>query len=79
MLAKLVGSLVEFAHGCDVSVVAEGVETAEEHAVLRGLSVDHGQGWHYGRPGPAESLTRLAASAPPAVPAPRAPATPVPA
>ena len=72
VLAKLVASLVEFAHGCAVSVVAEGVETAAEHAVLRGLHVDHGQGWFYGRPGPAEALTRLAAAAPPAVPVPRA-------
>jgi EAL domain-containing protein (putative c-di-GMP-specific phosphodiesterase class I) len=73
VLAKLVASLVEFAHGCDVSVVAEGVETAEEHLVLRGLQVDHGQGWFYGRPGPATSLTRLTADAPPAVPVPRIP------
>jgi EAL domain-containing protein (putative c-di-GMP-specific phosphodiesterase class I) len=40
--------------------------------VLRGLHVDHGQGWFYGRPGPADALTRLAAATPPAVPLPRA-------
>jgi EAL domain-containing protein (putative c-di-GMP-specific phosphodiesterase class I) len=55
-------------------VVAEGVETAEEHLVLRGLHVDHGQGWFYGRPGPAEALSPLA-PAPSAVPLPRAPAS----
>ncbi|RBY92354.1 diguanylate phosphsdiesterase [Blastococcus sp. TBT05-19] len=70
VLTKLVGSLVEFAHGCDVHVVAEGVETAAEHAVLRGLGVDYGQGWHYGRPGPPEALEVRAA---PAIPAPRRP------
>jgi len=73
VLAKLVASLVEFAHGCDVSVVAEGVETAEEHAVLRALHVDLGQGWFYGRPGPAASLGRPSSGAPAVVPAPRSP------
>ena len=68
VLAKLVGSLVEFAHGCDVRVVAEGVETADEDAALRELGVDYGQGWLYGRPGPAGALARIAA---PAVPRPR--------
>ena len=56
VLAKLARSLVEFAHGIDVRIVAEGVETAAEHAMLRALGVDDGQGWHFGRPGPAELL-----------------------
>jgi EAL domain-containing protein (putative c-di-GMP-specific phosphodiesterase class I) len=52
VLAKLAHSLVEFAHGIDVRVVAEGVETPAEHAVLRTLGVDSGQGWLFGRPAP---------------------------
>ncbi|MBB3677195.1 sensor domain-containing phosphodiesterase [Modestobacter versicolor] len=56
VLARLVESLVEFAHGCGVRVVAEGVETAAEHAMLRTLQVDFGQGWLFGRPGPADVL-----------------------
>jgi EAL domain-containing protein (putative c-di-GMP-specific phosphodiesterase class I) len=56
VLTKLVASLVEFAHGCGVRVVAEGVETAAEHAVLTTLDVDYGQGWLFGRPGPAHLL-----------------------
>ena len=56
-------SLVEFGHGCDVRVVAEGVETAGEAAALRALGVDYGQGWHFGPPGPAEALSPVAASA----------------
>jgi EAL domain-containing protein (putative c-di-GMP-specific phosphodiesterase class I) len=59
VLTKLVHSLVEFGHGCRVRVVAEGVETAGEAAVLRTLGVDHGQGWHFGRPGPPEALRDL--------------------
>jgi EAL domain-containing protein (putative c-di-GMP-specific phosphodiesterase class I) len=56
VLSKLVSSLVDFAHGCDVRVVAEGVETAAEHCTLRTLGVDLGQGWLFGRPGPASAL-----------------------
>jgi EAL domain-containing protein (putative c-di-GMP-specific phosphodiesterase class I) len=57
VLTKLVQSLVEFGHGCRVRVVAEGVETAGEASALRTLGVDYGQGWHFGRPGPPESLS----------------------
>ena len=56
VLATLVRSLSDFGHGCDVRVVAEGVETAAEAATLLTLGVDHGQGWFVGRPGPVEAL-----------------------
>jgi EAL domain-containing protein (putative c-di-GMP-specific phosphodiesterase class I) len=59
VLSKLVQSLVEFGHGCRVRVVAEGVETADEAAVLHDLGVDYGQGWHFGRPGPPEALAEV--------------------
>jgi EAL domain-containing protein (putative c-di-GMP-specific phosphodiesterase class I) len=61
VLRSLVRSLVDFADGCDAGVVAEGVETAADAAVLRGLGVDYGQGWYYGRPGPAADLAAAAA------------------
>jgi EAL domain-containing protein (putative c-di-GMP-specific phosphodiesterase class I) len=32
------------------------VETADDATTLRALGVDHGQGWHFGRPGPPEAL-----------------------
>jgi EAL domain-containing protein (putative c-di-GMP-specific phosphodiesterase class I) len=56
VLRTLVRSLVDFGHGCDASVVAEGVETVADAATLRSLDVDHGQGWHFGRPGPVGDL-----------------------
>ena len=56
ILAKLAQSLVDFAHSFDVCVIAEGVETTAEHAVLQSLGVDGGQGWLFGRPGPADLL-----------------------
>ncbi len=59
VLKTLVRSLVDFGHGSGATIVAEGVETAAEAAVLRDLEVDFGQGWHHGRPGPASALLTL--------------------
>ena len=56
VLRTLVRALVEFAHGCGAKVVAEGIETAQDAAALLELEVDLGQGWYYGRPGPAAAL-----------------------
>lgn len=56
VLATLVRSLVEFGHAAGASVVAEGIEDAREADAARQLGVDHGQGWHFGRPGPACDL-----------------------
>ncbi len=56
VLRTLVRSLVDFAHGCDATVVAEGIETTADAEVLLATGVDHGQGWHYGRPGPPADL-----------------------
>ena len=56
VLRTLVSSLVAFGHGCHASVVAEGVETADDAMTLLSLGVDHGQGWHFGRPGPVGDL-----------------------
>ena len=64
VLATLVHSLVEFGHAAGAVVVAEGIETAEDAATLLAHGVDHGQGWHFGRPGPAADLSPAAAHAP---------------
>ncbi|MGY1747567.1 sensor domain-containing phosphodiesterase [Blastococcus sp. SYSU D00695] len=63
VLRTLVGSLVGFGHGCGATVVAEGVETADDAATLLALGVDLGQGWLFGRPGPAEALAPVPAPA----------------
>ena len=70
VLTKLVESLVTFGHGCGVTVVAEGIETAQEAAALHDLGVDLGQGWHFGRPGPPESLLPVTPAVPRPVPVP---------
>lgn len=60
VLRSLVGSLVDFASGCEARVVAEGIETAADGDVLCALGVDYGQGWYYGRPGAAADLPAAA-------------------
>lgn len=64
VLATLVGSLVDFAHGCGAVVVAEGIETAADAEVLGSRGVDHGQGWYFGRPGPPDALMERYDTAP---------------
>jgi diguanylate cyclase (GGDEF)-like protein/PAS domain S-box-containing protein len=47
---RLVGALIDYAHELDVRVVAEGIETEAELAVVGDLGADLGQGWYLGRP-----------------------------
>lgn len=64
---RIIGSIVELAHGLGLRVVAEGVETAAQHAALQRLGCDEGQGFLYGRPMPAaraEAWLRGEAAAP---------------
>jgi sensor c-di-GMP phosphodiesterase-like protein len=39
-----------------LEVVAEGIETPGQYALLNRLGVQFGQGWHFGRPAAAEDL-----------------------
>jgi PAS domain S-box-containing protein len=50
----LATALVTFAEKIDVCVVAEGIEAADDLAMLRGLGIRYGQGFHLGRPEPLE-------------------------
>ncbi len=47
---RLVGAVIDYAHELDIRVVAEGIETEAELAVVSDLGADLGQGWHLGRP-----------------------------
>ncbi|RZS90993.1 diguanylate cyclase (GGDEF)-like protein [Motilibacter rhizosphaerae] len=46
----IVRSVVQMAHALDLHVVAEGVESSEIAAVLRGLGVSSAQGYYWSRP-----------------------------
>ncbi|KQX61720.1 bifunctional diguanylate cyclase/phosphodiesterase [Angustibacter sp. Root456] len=59
--ASIVQAVIELAHAHDLTVVAEGVETAEQLEALRRMRCDMVQGYHLGRPMPAADLMRVAA------------------
>ena len=52
----VVRSTLELAGQLGLRVVAEGVEDEESAALLREYGCRTGQGWHYGRPVPAQDL-----------------------
>jgi diguanylate cyclase len=53
----IVKAVIELAHALGLSVVAEGVETEGQAAVLRGKRCDKLQGFLFARPMPAQALT----------------------
>ncbi|WP_018216433.1 putative bifunctional diguanylate cyclase/phosphodiesterase [Salinispora vitiensis] len=53
---RIVASLVSLAHALNLTVTAEGVETAGQAERLRAIGCDAGQGWHFGRPEPADRI-----------------------
>lgn len=50
----LVAAMVSVAHALGKTVVAEMVERGPVADILRGLGVEYGQGWFWGKPEPAE-------------------------
>ncbi|MEV7042458.1 EAL domain-containing protein [Amycolatopsis sp. NPDC051061] len=54
--AAIVTSIIAMAHAVDLTVIAEGVESAEQLELLRSLGCDQAQGYHLGRPVPAAEL-----------------------
>jgi diguanylate cyclase (GGDEF)-like protein/PAS domain S-box-containing protein len=56
--SAIVAATIRMAQALGLSVVAEGVETAQQHAALRGLGCDYGQGWLFGRPQPPDTDDR---------------------
>jgi EAL domain-containing protein (putative c-di-GMP-specific phosphodiesterase class I) len=54
-------SVLTMAECLDVSVTAEGIETAEQAAELTSLGCISGQGYYYARPQPADEMANLLA------------------
>ncbi len=55
--AEIVRAVVAMSLAMRLDVVAEGIETEGQRALLQELGVQLGQGWHFGRPMPAEACT----------------------
>jgi diguanylate cyclase (GGDEF)-like protein/PAS domain S-box-containing protein len=55
----LVAAVVGLAHAHELTVVAEGIETAEQLAALRSMGCDRAQGYLVGRPMPAQEIDSL--------------------
>ena len=58
---KLVGAIIEMGKSLDITVVAEGVETADHIRILRELGCDVLQGYALARPMPFESIAGFVA------------------
>jgi diguanylate cyclase (GGDEF)-like protein/PAS domain S-box-containing protein len=52
----IVESMIDLAHALNLTVVAEGAETALEVESLRGMDCDLAQGYYFARPMPAEDF-----------------------
>ena len=55
--AEIVRAVVAMSLAMRLDVVAEGIETEGQRALLQELGVQLGQGWHFGRPMPADECT----------------------
>lgn len=60
--AAIVKAIILMAHTLGLEVVAEGVETKDQHRFLCESGCDYLQGFLYGRPVPAEEFSRLLTS-----------------
>jgi diguanylate cyclase (GGDEF)-like protein len=55
----IVSAIIGLAHDLDMTVIAEGVETAEQHDKLVALDCDFCQGYYFARPMPPEDFAAL--------------------
>lgn len=53
---KLVEGMIQFGKSMDFTVVAEGVETKEQHHILTSIGIDAVQGYHLGEPVTSENI-----------------------
>ncbi|GAB3283498.1 putative bifunctional diguanylate cyclase/phosphodiesterase [Kineosporia babensis] len=67
---RILKTLVDLAHSLDLLVTAEGVETAEQDAQIRGIGCDVAQGWFYAVPEPLHPSSDVTAKRVPPVTAP---------
>jgi len=64
----IVRAIIDLGHSLDVPILAEGVETAEQHANLFRKGCDEVQGYFTGRPSPIDDYAKLLGREAPAQP-----------
>ena len=57
----IVEAVISLAHSLGLDVTGEGVESAEQLELLRGMGCDFAQGYHLARPLPSEEVEPLLA------------------
>ncbi|WAR43156.1 EAL domain-containing protein [Methylomonas rapida] len=55
-------AIILMAHKLGIKVIAEGIETEAQHALLREMGCDYGQGYLFSRPMPADDFVAMLAA-----------------
>lgn len=58
-IAAIVRAVIDLAQSLTIEVVAEGVETSEQEALLKVSGCTHGQRWLFGPPVPPDDILPL--------------------
>jgi diguanylate cyclase (GGDEF)-like protein/PAS domain S-box-containing protein len=56
---SIINNIIQMAHGMELKVVAEGVETKEQLSVLKERDCDYIQGYYFSKPLPASEIEKL--------------------
>lgn len=67
---QIIRAIVELGRSLDIDIVVEGIESAEQLRHVQALGVTMGQGFHWGRPAPMESVLGVELAPPRTVAAP---------
>jgi EAL domain-containing protein (putative c-di-GMP-specific phosphodiesterase class I) len=57
----VVRMIIELAHTLSLEVIAEGVETEKQAALLKAMGCDFAQGYHFSKPLPCEAASGFSA------------------
>jgi diguanylate cyclase (GGDEF)-like protein/PAS domain S-box-containing protein len=60
--AAIINAIINLAHNLGMTVIAEGIETSGQLALLQGLDCDCGQGYYFARPLDPDAADRLIAA-----------------